>query len=40
MTICESTNGSPMLVSPSEPDDPGVVLAAAFSGILLMLALL
>ena len=40
MTICESTDWFPILVSPGEPDDPNVIFTTAFSGILLMLILL
>ena len=40
MTIYESTNRSPMLVSLCEPDDPSIVLAAALGGILLTLSIL
>ena len=34
MTTCESTDASPMLVSPYELDVPGVVVVACFGGIL------
>ena len=34
VTTCESTNASPMLVSPCELDVPGMVVMAYFGGIL------
>ena len=40
MTIYKSTNRSPILVSPGEPNDFSIILAATFGGILLMLVLL
>ena len=40
MTTYKSTNWFPILVSPNEPNNFGVTLAATFSSILSMLVLL
>ena len=38
VTTHESSNASPMLVSPCELNVPGVVVIVAFSGILLIIS--